>query len=638
MITANKKLFALVIGVVLIINAFLFVPEVSAAPTPVKIMPLGDSITEGYYPPGDHDGYYEGYRRSLNISLYEAGVNVDFVGSQSDGIGFDSDHEGHSGYTADEIRDNVYSWLASNPAEIVLLHIGTNDIENGQSVDDVISEVEGIIGNITLYNQDVTVLIARIILRSDNQSLNLNTIAYNEALETMVSSRIENGDHLFLVDMEHALSYPADLESDYVHPNDVGYAKMANIWFNALMDVINTYSLTINYIGNGDVIKDPAETYYSYGTVVNLTAEPQSGWEFTSWSGDLNSSSNPVSLLIDDNKTVTATFARIQYKLTLITNYGTTLPSVGEYWYPSGSTVNIEASPPTVSGVDERYSWQGWVGSGTGSYTGAANPVTISINGNITQTAHWSHEYKLTISTNLGSSVPSIGEHWYLAGSVVTVESTAPSAESGVRYVSSGWTGVGSVPASGEATTLTFTLSAPSAITWSWITQYYLTVSSTYGVTGGGGWYNSGTSAYATIDLTTVSGSGDTQYTFSSWGGDASGSSSTSNPIVMSSPKTATAIWSTVTSPTPTPTSSPTSTPSVTATPKPSPVLPTGTPSPTSTPSFTPTTSPSPSTTVEPTKKPQDNVDNLALYSILGISAALLAISISVLWLKKFRT
>ena len=45
-----------------------------------------------------------------------------------------------------------------------------------------------------------------------------------------------------------------------------------------------------------------------YGTTVTLTAEPNPGWSFNRWDGDLNTMDNPVTLFMDSNKSVTAVF------------------------------------------------------------------------------------------------------------------------------------------------------------------------------------------------------------------------------------------------------------------------------------------------------------------------------------------
>src|SRR6187551_3033003 len=89
----------------------------------VRVMPLGDSITEGTQVPG-------GYRIGLWQRMAAAGYRVDFVGSQANGpaaLG-DHDHEGHPGWRIDQIDANITGWLAATGPRTVLLHIGTNDV------------------------------------------------------------------------------------------------------------------------------------------------------------------------------------------------------------------------------------------------------------------------------------------------------------------------------------------------------------------------------------------------------------------------------------------------------------------------------------------------------------------------------
>lgn len=196
----------------------------------IRIMPLGNSITKGTAG-SDLD---IGYRRALFLALTDAGYSVDFVGTQFHGLvdDFDRDHEGHGGWEADEIRDNIYGWLVLNPAEYILLHIGTNDVSHDH-VD--VSEVDQLLDNIDQFETDfgsqVTVLVARIILRADGG--NPATIAYNDSVEALVLDRINEGDDLVVVHMDTALTYPNDLV-DNVHPNQTGYDKMAAVWFNHL--------------------------------------------------------------------------------------------------------------------------------------------------------------------------------------------------------------------------------------------------------------------------------------------------------------------------------------------------------------------------------------------------------------------
>ncbi len=704
----TRKLLGLIAALVVLSSVFLFVFEADASLTngTVRIMPLGDSITMGY--PGN-----EGYRKDLYWDLNYSGFNVDFVGSQQSGAGFDNNHEGHIGYYADQIRDDVYGWLVSNPADVVLLHIGTNDINDGQDVAGIVTEVGGILDNIDQWGSDngrtVTVILARIILRSDNTGWNATTKTYDNALEAMASARIASGDHIIMVDMENALNYsnPSDLGSDGIHPTATGYEKMANVWYNALTHLLG-YSLTVNYDGHGSVTKLPDQAFYPYGTVVNLTATADNGWTFSNWSGDLVSSVNPESIEMNSNKTVTATFTQIQYKLTVTANFGTTSPSVGEYWYLAGSTVNLEAFTP-ATGSDERYNWVGWSGSGSGSYSGTNNSTTITMNGPINESASWTHEYKLTLSTNSGTTTPSTGQHWYPAGTQVTIAASSPSlpadtravwagwtgsgassytgtnnstmitlngpvnetaswtteyklniatnlgtaspsvgdhwyevgssvnvtaspppADTGIQYVCSGWSGTGSVPTTGDVSSMIFTINAPSNITWTWKTQYYLTVSSAHGTPGGAGWYDADSSAYATVSPTTVDGTGGIQYVFNGWSGNASGSSSPSNAIVMDAPKTAIAGWSTINPPTPTPTPSSSNTPSSTPTPTAS-----SSPSPSPTASASPSASPSST----PTQTPNGSNNSGNNYIVYGavIAVILVGVIVGVLVFMRFK-
>ena len=84
---------------------------------------------------------------------------------------------------------------------------------------------------------------------------------------------------------------------------------------------LNEYTLTVNTEGNGTVGIDPDEATHLHGDVVELTATADPGWTFAGWSGDLSGTDNPANLVMDANKTVTATFTAVApvtcYALTL---------------------------------------------------------------------------------------------------------------------------------------------------------------------------------------------------------------------------------------------------------------------------------------------------------------------------------
>lgn len=67
------------------------------------------------------------------------------------------------------------------------------------------------------------------------------------------------------------------------------------------------YTLDVTAV-NGSVVKNPSKATYTFGDVVQLTATPNLGYTFTSWSGDASGTVNPYPLTMNDNKNVTALF------------------------------------------------------------------------------------------------------------------------------------------------------------------------------------------------------------------------------------------------------------------------------------------------------------------------------------------
>jgi hypothetical protein len=279
----------------------------------------------------------------------------------------------------------------------------------------------------------------------------------------------------------------------------------------------------------------------AYATLSSGTVSGGSGvqYVFTGWSGDASGSGlTSNGIIMNAPKTATANW-KTQYYLTVSSAYGST---DGQGWYDSGSTAYATLAPLTVAGASGvQYVFTQWSGDASGS-TSPSNAITMS--GPKTATADWKTQYYFTVSSAYDSPTPLSG--WFDSGTEITANVTSPSAgPSGTQHVCTGWSGTGSVPASGSSTTVTFFITQPSNITWNWKTQYYLTVSSAHGTVDGQGWYDSGSTAYATVSPLTVAGSSGTQYVFTMWSGDASGSTSPSSAIVMSGPKTATANWKT---------------------------------------------------------------------------------------------
>src|SRR5450432_2155917 len=88
----------------------------------------------------------------------------------------------------------------------------------------------------------------------------------------------------------------------------------------ALAQSSDQYTLTVTTNGNGFVTQDINQSTYTSGTNVTLTANPAAGQQFTGWSGDTTGTSNPLTITMNANKSVTATFSPIPYSLAISTN------------------------------------------------------------------------------------------------------------------------------------------------------------------------------------------------------------------------------------------------------------------------------------------------------------------------------
>ncbi len=214
------------------------------APEPCKIMPSGDSITVGAQ--STDTG---GYRVPLFRAALESEKNITFVGPSGagpatvDGVTFPENHDGHSGYIIDTIdtRKGLLPLVEQNlekfSPHIMLLMIGTNDINTELELESAPTRLAAVIDKVTETSPETLLVVAQLIpTRTD--SLNVDVQAYNAAMKALVAERAQAGKHIVLVDMYSAFtrnqSYKDQLLFDGLHPNDAGYAVMADVWYDAI--------------------------------------------------------------------------------------------------------------------------------------------------------------------------------------------------------------------------------------------------------------------------------------------------------------------------------------------------------------------------------------------------------------------
>jgi lysophospholipase L1-like esterase len=206
----------------------------------LRIMPLGDSITYGVGSPTQ-----DSYRNALYWRLNAVGVPVDYVGSMRSGNSPDPDNEGHKRWTIAQIAEHIDDWLLTYQPDVILLHIGTNDMVQG--IADAPEQLDALLDRIAADRPGIQVFVAKIVGLADYLdvgSQQQRTAGYNQAVQRIVAAK---GPDFHLVDQSTV--HGIDM-FNREHPNDYGYLKMAWNWYVAMAKVLNPGGAAWPALGN----------------------------------------------------------------------------------------------------------------------------------------------------------------------------------------------------------------------------------------------------------------------------------------------------------------------------------------------------------------------------------------------------
>ena len=223
----------------------------------IRIMPLGDSITDGFNVVG-------GYRTPLWKTLEENGYtgNIEFVG-QNWGGEVAPRHSGYSGYAIADIPNqrmgiyNFIDWLMEEyPADVVMLQIGTNDILSSYELEGMGDRLELLVDSVLNYiPEDGMLFLATIPYMDADVTIYTDAYTveemdkavddYNAQVKALAEKKIAEGKPVTLSD-NNAVLTKADL-ADGVHPSEEGYAKLGAHWYEMLKPYLD------NALGNADV-------------------------------------------------------------------------------------------------------------------------------------------------------------------------------------------------------------------------------------------------------------------------------------------------------------------------------------------------------------------------------------------------
>jgi lysophospholipase L1-like esterase len=228
---------------------------------PIRIMPVGDSITRGSYlvNSGLPNPLGGGWRRPLQEKLRGAGIAFEFVGELDDhafgtnGVvdpAFSPKHHGLAGFSNQAILDGgvvptmqdvldakgvkeirvpgIVEALKRNQPDVVLLMSGANGFD-AAARDRLMAAI--------CANFKGSLFVASITPQKPPRSGWENVAAYNASLPPLTELLKARGANIHFVDMHAALSVD-DLSADGVHPTAAGMGRMADTWFKALRPAV----------------------------------------------------------------------------------------------------------------------------------------------------------------------------------------------------------------------------------------------------------------------------------------------------------------------------------------------------------------------------------------------------------------
>ena len=330
----------------------------------IRIMPLGDSITQGSSSGAvpDNSDYWISYRQALRDSLVSADYEIDYVGSLTSGgaVLNDPQHEGHGGWRADMVANSIYGWLQNNPADIILVHIGTNDL-NTNSDDTSAADIKDLLDEIDRYEDNhgasITVVLARIINTSNHICPDGSyTTTFNNNVAAMALDRVNNQnnpaypDKIVMVDMECGAGFDYGVDAtppyshdmnDILHPNQNGYEKMADVWLEGLREILPVANPgTDQNVNPGDtVMLDGRGSTDALGAIVSYE------WRQTGGSPAVTLT-NAATEEASFTAPVTQTGATLTFELSITDDKG--------FAHKASCVVNVNGAPTADAGPDQR--------------------------------------------------------------------------------------------------------------------------------------------------------------------------------------------------------------------------------------------------------------------------------------------
>jgi len=243
--TAGYRVWAK--GIAPLVQQFMDAPPLH----PVKIMLIGDSITEGLDSSGS-------YRRYLDGMLRKNGHLIDLVGSRNkhhdnrtepDSYQYDVDHEGHWGKDSMWMAENMPRLLTGNVPDVAVIHLGTEDVVSskaaaGPLADGIVRNINQVIEALRAKNGNVQIVLSKVIpAKGKEEAIHL----LNEKISQYAGSRSTSRHPVVLADPANGFDIARDLTTDGVLPNASGAKKMAVAFASAIQRLPDDAATSSNH-------------------------------------------------------------------------------------------------------------------------------------------------------------------------------------------------------------------------------------------------------------------------------------------------------------------------------------------------------------------------------------------------------
>ena len=187
---------------------------------------------------------------------------------------------------------------------------------------------------------------------------------------------------------KHATLVPNTMPNTISNGNQIVVQTIATIPSSTVPSFIaTTYGLNISIapMGGGTV---SGGGNYSSGQQATIMANPSPGYQFVGWSGSTSGIAQSITVTMDSDKNVIATFVALQYTLSTSVD-----PSGGGTVSPASQTTVFGQTVNLTANAASGYQFVSW----SGDVSGSSSSISVTMNSNKQVVANFVRQFTLTV-------------------------------------------------------------------------------------------------------------------------------------------------------------------------------------------------------------------------------------------------